>query len=321
MMTLVDALKSGYPVTERIQAAEALVGYEQSAAVPVTKLLHSEDERARYYACFALNRLGPYAEGAVADLIAIAADPKDPLQRDAVRALGRVGPAASPATPVLCKLLGESDSRLEDYTIMALAEIGGNAVPVLVENLRCDDSAVRQSVCTVLQRLGPKAKAAVPALVALVLEADPELYDAAFLALAEIGSSAVCDLTHMLQSDDRHVRRGAAMALSRMGGAVIPAVPALCDATNDQDANIRFWAVRALGEIGNSGGGVTDCLIHASRDPDADVRWQTVVALQKLGVGKSTQQALVHLLDDAHPAVRAKARKIGLPAEANRDNT
>ncbi|MBC8869680.1 MAG: HEAT repeat domain-containing protein [Planctomycetes bacterium] len=307
LMTLVEQLKPPFSTTERVRAAEALEGYGESAVAPVTKLLRSGDRRTRKYACLALTRLGPCAEAAVPDLTAIVADSNSPLRREAVIALGRIGPAASDATPVLCRVFREDDEiLLRDCVVETLADIGKGAVRTLAENLQSGDIAVCQSVCVALQRIGPEAKEALPALIALVSVADQGLRDAIFLALAQMGAPAVGDLTRMLQHEDKHMRRLAAMALSKMSSEAAPAVRALCHVTGDPEADVRFWAVRALARIGESGHGVSDCLVRASLDEDADVRWQAAVAMRATRVNESSQQALRSLLNDAHPAVRAE---------------
>lgn len=307
LVMLIEQLKPPHAGNERLRAAEALAGYGEFAAVPVTELLHYDDPLTAYYACLALIRLGPYAEAAVPDLMAIVADLNNPLRRNAVFALGRIGPAAAEAAPLLCRILREDNEQLRRVAVATLAAIGVGAVPALVESLRSRDIAVCRSVCTVLQQIGAEAEDAVPALVALVAEPDESLRDDVFFTFAEIGPSTVGDMVQMLQHEDSNVRRRAAMVLSRMGAAAAPAITVLCDATSDPDANVRFWAVKALGETGPSANAALDHLIRASRDEDADVRWQAVVAMREIRGGESAKQAIFVLLNDPHSAVRAKA--------------
>ena len=307
LMTLVEQLKPPRATPERLQAVEALAAYEEFAVAPVAKLLRSDDQGTRFYACLALIRLGPCAGVAVPNLITVAADPNDPLRRDAVIALGRIGPAANEATPVLCDLLGENRVELRKCAVSALENIGRTGVVALAERLKSDDTAVCMAACTVFQRIGPEAEDAIPALVALAFEANEELCDAIFLTFAKVGFPAVGDLISMLQHENRHVRRLGAMMLNRMGANAAPAVFALCEASCDIDANIRFWAVRAVVEIGDADDGVAECLVRASLDEDADIRWQAAIGLRNMDIGESARQALYNMLEDTHPSVRAQA--------------
>ena len=214
LTALIEQLKPPHTLSKRLQAAEALAVYGEAAVEQVMKLLRSEDSRTRYYACVALTRLGPCAAAAVPDLMAIAADPNEPSQCTAVIALGRIGPAAADAVPVLFQLACEDNWELRNHATRALSDLGTSVVPALVKNLQNSDAAVSQSACAVLRRMGPKAKDAVPLLVSLVAEAGEELRNAIFLALGEIGSPALNDLTCMLRHEDADVRRLAVMALS-----------------------------------------------------------------------------------------------------------
>jgi HEAT repeat protein len=182
-------------------------------------------------------------------------------------------------------------------------------IPLLLDQLQGDDAAEIRSACAVIGRMGPKGKQAVPALLALTRRADEEVRYAVFLAFTGIGTAALNDLTCMLRNDDASVRRLAAMVISELGGDAAPALSAICDASCDKDAGVRFWAVRALGRIGKTDARVANCLVRTAKDKDADVRWQTAVALHEIGVTASTREALASLQNDAHPAVRAQARR------------
>lgn len=83
--------------------------------------------------------------------------------------------------------------------------------------------------------LGPKARAAVPALAETLADAD------------------------------EGVRLGAAMALESIGPDAAPAVPALARAVRDRDGNVRLWAAKALGKIGPPARSALPALADAAR--------------------------------------------------------
>jgi HEAT repeat protein len=310
LAALLEQLNSNHTTQERIRAADALAQYEGSAVPSLIELLHSDNADTRYFACLALTRLGPCAEEAVADLLAIISDPGDPALCTAMIALGRIGPAAVDAAPTLLHWAREGDWVVRERAVDSLAKIGSRAVPILLDQIRSGDSATKRVACDALYRMGTMAEEAVPILASLAVEAADDNRDASFAALANIGSPARNTLIGMLQHEDGDVRRLAAKALGQMGRQGAPAVAALCKAARDQDANVRFWAVWALGGVGGSGREVADILLRASLDQDADVRWQTAVILQKVEIGESAEQVLINLLKDPHPAVRAKAELI-----------
>ena len=309
LQVLVERLKSSHAVSERVRAAEAVAVYGQKAVKPLIELLHSDDPRTQYYACVALTRIGPVARDATPDLTALAAESTAYSQAAAVVALGRIGPAAIDSAPVLLQLVRTGSCEVRESAIGALSRMEPAVMPLLLNHLKGDDAAEIRSACAVVGRMGPKGKQAVPALVALAHQADEEVRYAVFLALTGIGTAALSDLTCMLRNEDASVRRLAAMVISELGGDGVAALSAICDASCDRDAGVRFWAVRALGRIGKTDAEVANCLVRTAKDEDADVRWQTAVTLHEIGVSASTRQALASLQNDAHPAVRAQARR------------
>jgi HEAT repeat protein len=98
--------------------------------------------------------------------------------------------------------------------------------------------------------MGPAAKAAVPALVALLKENNKGTRHTAARALAAIGPRAVdvLPLTKALKDDDEEVRREAARALGAIGPEASASVPPLMEAL--KDPRIRSSVAQALGEIG-----------------------------------------------------------------------
>ena len=106
-----------------------------------------------------------------------------------------------------------------DYTKLLNDEI----VPCLEERLKDTDDGVRGAAVNWLRRIGPLAKAAVPALTKVVKD-----------------------------DEDEDIRRSAADALGNMGADAKPAVPAIIELLKDGKADSITHAVaaEALGRIG-----------------------------------------------------------------------
>ncbi len=143
------------------------------------EVLRHGSARDRADAASMLRYFGPAASKAVPDLIDYLRQAGGVRQYPAVGALGRIGAAAAPAVPLLipgylavgCNLakqgnFGGGNGGLPGE---ALIGIGGPAVPALIAVLTGPNKEMRACAAMHLGRIGPAAKAAVPALVVLAL--------------------------------------------------------------------------------------------------------------------------------------------------------
>jgi hypothetical protein len=96
-------------------------------------------------------------------------------------------------------------------------------IPVSVQNLLSALHSINEDVsrqaAEAMGKIGPDAKAAIPALIAA------------------------------LKDNDKEVRRAATYALSNIGPEAKAAVPALTKALKDKDGNVRVYAAKALEKI------------------------------------------------------------------------
>ncbi|HTU93994.1 MAG TPA: HEAT repeat domain-containing protein [Gemmataceae bacterium] len=166
--------------------------------------------------------------------------------------LGRIGPPARPAVPALLAALKDKSSSVALMAAMALAEIdptrGGAAVPLLADSVDVPGATVA------LAKIGPDARAAVPALIAALKPGKGNVQQElmrlnARLALARIGTPAVPALIEALKDK----REGVALLAGEALGWVLPppkqAVPALCAAVKNDRAHAAVYA-HALGLLG-----------------------------------------------------------------------
>ena len=149
-------------------------------------------------------------------MIRLVGDPDAKVRREAVRALRAIRPGPKVALPLLVKLLKDPDPSVKLRAMEAMHELGEDAVGPLVECL--GDANTAYWACLVVGELGPKAKAAVPALTKLLEHAAPDVRAEAILSLAAIGPDsepAAGKLTQAL--DDPLLRDAATFALVRIG--------------------------------------------------------------------------------------------------------
>jgi len=205
------------------------IGPEAMAAVPaLTEALTHKDFHTQYWACRALREIGPEAKTAVPVLLGLLTegaasvrrnaaqalggigpgigedavgalakalrDSSDPVREDAAIALGRLGPFAKSAAPALEEALANGPIAARVPAARALWLVTGRterAVDVLIEEL-AELNWTYDAVQT-LGEIGPAAKKAVPALVALLKLTDEEedVREAAIDALKKIEPQAV----------------------------------------------------------------------------------------------------------------------------------
>jgi HEAT repeat protein len=281
-------------------------------------------------AVWALGCFGPEAKAAVPDLIEALRHGQ--FQNEAVEALVQIGSSADVTVPILIERFlkrgcqhrtGMGTFFVDDSMEESLGRIGGPAVPALLEVLNGPDRDMRVCAASVLGKIGPAARAAVPALIRAIEPPDTDgqvrgLRRQVITALGRIGSearAAVPVLNRHLdealkllpvegpftsQLEASYARRVAldiATALDRIGA---PPVRQLLDTflrTGD-------WLVaRQLAWLGPRAPEATPSLRGALSDKRLQVRISAAVALAH--IDRSATEAipaliegLNHLLDD-----------------------
>jgi HEAT repeat protein len=190
----------------RIAAARALggIGPDAKAAVPALKKLLEDDKRpVQVWAAFALARITGEAKPQVAFMIEMWKEDKDDegpfssqARFDIAQALERLGPEVRPARDLLLEALPNiSALGTLSHVAATLGNLGDDAnviVPkmlTLVERKLEPGSRLRwnqEAAIEVLGALGPKAKAAAPALRKLLDSNEFGIADAAAKALEKI---------------------------------------------------------------------------------------------------------------------------------------
>ena len=128
-----------------------------------------------------------------------------------------------------------------------LATIGKPAVPFLIEALK--EKEIRAVVTFILGRIGPNAKAAVPALIEEIKDEDKNVRARAVEALGKIGPETMPTLLAALKDKEPIVRVRAVQALGRLGPAAVKATSAIVDVMQDPDESVRSEAALALKKI------------------------------------------------------------------------
>ena len=147
----------------------------------------------------------------------------------------------------LSEMLADKDPVVQANVAEAMASLGEKAVPKLIKALQNDD--LQALAVAVINRLGPKAKDAVPALIDEMKDPNPEYRREVEFALATIGpdaKAAVPALTKALGDDDLRVRRTACYALGKIGPAAVDAIPELQKGLTSDDKLLKVASLWAM---------------------------------------------------------------------------
>ena len=166
----------------------------------------------------------------------------------AIHALADLRSGDERVTPALIAALKDPDTTISHVAVSALADLGETAVPALSAALAKPES--RGLAALALAHIGPKAKAAVPALVAALDDPTAHVRREVLTALAAIGPAAgraaAAPVAKRLETDpDLRVRQSAAFALGQFG-LQPPSVAALRKAARSDHQNLAVTAALSL---------------------------------------------------------------------------
>jgi peptidyl-prolyl cis-trans isomerase A (cyclophilin A) len=184
---LIDALADAEPFV-RVEAARAIVriGLTKAELRPVILRMGRAEAGVGLLLAEALAGLGKDAVPAL--LTAIEKD-QGSTAKYALAALQFAGPAAASAVPALVDLTADKRpaiKRQAGEALRRLAPWAEGEVGALLLRLRIGNEEQRWLVCTILGRVGPPAKAAIPALEELVQGGSERVKEAASQALKNI---------------------------------------------------------------------------------------------------------------------------------------
>jgi HEAT repeat protein len=184
-------------------------------------------------------------------------------------------------------------------------------LPLLIDLLSPEHHWFSRSLAVwEIGKLGPDARDAAGALGALATEADVIIDPrwAALWALERLGPAAEAAVPAMLDvlAGDREpdMRSQAAAALGVTGAVEV--VPALVDALSDDDSLARAEAATALGRFGPAARDSSERLVQvAGSDGVASVRRAAVRALRAVGAGEAAERAECERAGSEQPAALA----------------
>jgi len=172
----------------------------------------------------------------------------------------------------------------------------GQPVDALLKRLSAPKPVDRVVALIEIGTLGPRAASAVPTLVRLFDDPDPDVAQEAAKALGKIGDAALGALLARSDSRDRRVRRLAVAALAVGKCDRKRTVPVFLRALRDQDEDVRGEAVSGLGNSRDQAA-LAPLIAVLRRDPSYQVRQQAASAFGQFGpAGRAAIPALIDVL-------------------------
>lgn len=171
--------------------------------------------------------------------------------------IGQIGPDAAAAIPALMRVLTDQTEgwRIEGEVrgaLLAMGEKLSGQVPEFITYLKSNDRETRQLGAVLLASVGPKAQAAVPALLKAAESRDGWVSLSVARALWNIGRQtnvAVGIYISSLQSTNSTHRQLALIYLRQMGPAAKAAGPQVQATLKDSDDLVRREAEKTLREV------------------------------------------------------------------------
>ena len=311
----------------RRNASEALGSYGKAVAPRLAQALGGEEVEIRRGASRALSLMGSGAAPAASALAGVLDDSDSEVRAAAVSALSKAGLPAGRLVPLLMPRLEDSEVAVRGAAVQALSRQGASDVSrELGALLEGGGEETVQAVALVAERLGSRARAVLPGLVAAAarigeLRAETPLArslgafgeEAAALILKKLAEPAaakrserltralrftvpasVAVLRDALRKGPGLARLGAAQALGGAGEPGRDALPELLGGLEDDDPLLRAACIDSLASLGIPAKEYTDSLLALIEDSDEKVRAAALLAAGKMEKGQ--QERLVPIL-------------------------
>jgi HEAT repeat protein len=244
------------------------------------------------------------------------------LREAAANALVDLDPPPEISRPIIKRAMAEASPETVDAVMNVLAKLGEKVVPRLIEALKVEDMRFRAA--TIIARIGPPAKPAVPALIDALADEDSQTRNEVLFALGAVGpdaEAAVPAITKALDDPDINVRYAACYALGKIGPSAAAAKPELVENLGAADRVLAMssgWALAQVAcECEETAAKAVPVLIDALGAPDAMTRIQAADALAAFGaLAKDAAPALRKAAESENEALRGAASEA---LEATRD--
>ncbi len=263
--------------------------FEGRSVTAWTRALQSEDAETRRQAAGAFVRAAPHSPAVTHALLAVLdAGDRDELHGTVADAIVQLGPVAQAASGQFVALLRDEHPGIRAQAALILGQVGsttGDHLAPVAAALTDADARVRRAAARSVGLGGTHAEryrrelvvAAGDSNAAVRLEAVRSL-----MVTAPETTLVLPVLVAALSDSSEQVRLAAAYAVARYGEYAGTAVPALGRALKDGHFGMRVAAAVALGRIGPGAATAVPQLRLALSDPDGGTREAAAAALARI---------------------------------------
>jgi HEAT repeat protein len=201
---------------------------------------------------------------------------------------------------LLMEKLKDKNEETQNNAAYTLAYVNDlKAVEVLIELTKYNLASVRSAASKALGNIGDKR--AIQPLIALLADADWQVYENAQESLGKLGQPAIEPLLVKLQDKDEKIRQRAATALANIGEI---AVTPLSQLLQSSDWQVRESVVIALGGIKHDS--AAQILLGVLNDTNYKVRLAAVKSLGRIG-NETSVEGLLNILTRSLESTRKTA--------------
>lgn len=296
------------------QEEEVVLNKKRSEWLAILK--EHKEVKFKRAALIALEVIGPKSKGVLDGLFAaLEKEPNPDIRREVALLLGRMGTDAKGAVDALGQALKmDKDESVREAAALALggnqSEAAHTQVMILAGALKDKHAGTREAAAAALQKLGEKAKPALPQLteVALDKKADrfPRLYAIQIISRFGDEETAKVLITILSGEPAAAVRQAALEGLGRLGEKAAAALPNLIEGLKEKEPELRRAAAVALGKIGPKAKEAWPVIKATYNDSDTAVRHQMIRLAGSLA--KEQPQAVALLAEAADKDVNQENR-------------
>lgn len=277
-------------ISARIDIAYSLGRMEPKPEVLqlLIQLLQDSVSEVRYFAGLSGARYGKLYTDAVEKLL----ESQNPVVKgSAIQALGFFGLNAGNLVTRIQPFVNDKDISIRLTAISAFGRISpdkGSAVEVLTGLLKDSIPEVRQAVFETLAEMGTSAQSALPLITRFIqTETNSRARRSATnvaVSLAGLpqAKDAVIAITSLLEADWQLAMRGV-ICFRELGINAKPALPRLISLTGDSRPETRLYAALCMGEVGQVLPEVIPVLVKLLNDKEQMVKYSAADALHKIG--------------------------------------
>jgi len=289
----------------RLNAAITLAKIGTPAIKPVAKLLDAEDGDTKFYAIWTIGWIGADAKETLPTMIKLTNDKNDSVRRKAIYALGQLAGDPDKTISVLIGAFKDENDDVRQAAGESLSKFGKAAVPPLLDLLKQDNPNARLRAATSLGDIGSDAKDAAPLLKDLFLAQKSDGAQHYANVLAKLGKAGLPALELGFKDSRPDVRQFSAQALAQLAGE---AAGVLVDGLGDKNVEVRRLAAQTLAPMRIGDKSVVIAMAYGLEDSDDVFRQICMNALAQLGAQAKLAGPKVKIaLTDMNPNVRQQA--------------